>query len=361
MPRRVRSPDPRRMRPSRRRGSRRRRRCCRRPRAADDRVEFVGHERTSWMEFRPHESGADAFPQTSGRLAEVVRRRAGSVASAASERVRKGDVGAVPWAITASTTRFEARWVSGARWAIVSTMAATWSVWSAAGTTSSTKPIRSAREASIASAVNSAAWPVRGRRRRRGGGSPRAVGEAEVGRRHREGGVIGGDAKVGVERDGDAATPARAANRRDHRHRNRLDGLPGGVFGSVVALRLAPHSAVLELGDVATCRERKVTGAAKDDDAQIGFGEGDRAGIGHRLVHRAVMALRRSGLSIVMVATDPIRLVAEENRVDRVGCRARPQSCSPAGAGGSAPAGCCPPLPGRGPGVPALAELGTAR
>ena len=36
-------------------------------RATDNRVEFVGHERTSWMEFRPHESGADAFPQTSGR------------------------------------------------------------------------------------------------------------------------------------------------------------------------------------------------------------------------------------------------------------------------------------------------------
>ena len=53
------------------------------------------------------------------------------------------------------------------------------------------------------------------------------------------------------------------------------------MFGSVVALGLAPHSAVLELGDVAACRERKVTGAAKNDHAQIRFGEGDGTGIGH--------------------------------------------------------------------------------
>ena len=120
-----------------------------------------------------------------------------------------------------------------------------------------------------------------------------------------------------MERDGDTATSARAANRRDHRHRNRLDGLPGGVFGPVVTLGLAPHSAILKFGDVAACRERKVTGAAKDDHAQIRFGEGDGAGIGHCAVHR-----RRHGVASVGVVdrdggdrSDP--LVAEENGVDR--------------------------------------------
>ena len=119
-------------------------------------VEFVGHERTSWMEFRPTKAGRtfSANERTPSRKSSDDEQAA--VASAASGASSEREMSAaVPWAITASTTRFEARWVSGARWAIVSTMAAMWSVWSAAGTTSSTKPIRSAREASIASAVNS--------------------------------------------------------------------------------------------------------------------------------------------------------------------------------------------------------------
>ena len=120
-----------------------------------------------------------------------------------------------------------------------------------------------------------------------------------------------------MERNGDAATPARAANRRDHWHRDRLNGLPGGVFGPVVTLGLAPHSAALKLGDVAACRERKVTGAAKDDHAQIRFGEGDGTGIGHCAVHRC-----RHGVASVGVVdrdggdrSDPF--VVEENGVDR--------------------------------------------
>ncbi len=120
-----------------------------------------------------------------------------------------------------------------------------------------------------------------------------------------------------MERDGYAPAPARAANRGDHRHRNRHDGLPGGVFGPVVALGLAAHSAFLELRDVAASGERKVAGTAKHDRAEIWFGGGDGAGIGHGVIHR-----RRHRVASVGVVdrdggdrSDP--LVAEENGVDR--------------------------------------------
>ena len=61
-------------------------------RATGNRVEFVGHERTSWMEFRPHESGADAFPQTSGRLrgSRPTMRRPPRLRQP-QERARKGE------------------------------------------------------------------------------------------------------------------------------------------------------------------------------------------------------------------------------------------------------------------------------
>ena len=204
---------------------------------------------------------------------------AASAASGASSE--RGMSAAVPWTITASMTRFEARWVSGALCAIVSTMAATWSVWSAAGTTSSTRPIRSARGASIASAVNSSRLACEGptvaTRRRVASGGRRGRDWPAAPRRWRHRRRCGG--RRG--RDGDTATSARAANRRDHRHRNRLDGLPGGVFGPVVTLGLAPHSAILKFGDVAACRERKVTGARRTTRA-------DQVRRGRRRRHRAL-------------------------------------------------------------------------
>ena len=111
--------------------------------------------------------------------------------------------------------------------------------------------------------------------------------------------------------------------------------------------RPRPHSAILKFGDVAACRERKVTGA-KDDHAQIRFGEGDGAGIGHCSVHR-----RRHGVASVGVVdrdggdrSDP--LVAEENGSIVVWMPGTGAVCSPAGAGGSAPV-VAAAAPGRGP------------